>query len=104
MLMGTLPAEYGRAAGSFTNVVIKSGTNDLHGAMYEYLRNSAVDADLFFQRGQGQKLVPYNANLFGLNIGGPILIPNLYNGSNRSLSFFSYPGAPQGNDHGAGRC
>ena len=56
IITGTLPAEYGRAAGAFTNVVIKSGTNDLHGELYEYLRNSAVDANLFFQRGLGQKL------------------------------------------------
>ncbi|HTM51082.1 MAG TPA: TonB-dependent receptor [Bryobacteraceae bacterium] len=100
MLMGTLPAEYGRAAGMFTNVVIKSGTNDLHGAFYEYLRNSAVDANLFFQRGLGQKLTPYNANLFGLNIGGPIRIPGLYNGRNRTFFFFSYEGAREGNGQG----
>ncbi|HWS96179.1 MAG TPA: carboxypeptidase regulatory-like domain-containing protein, partial [Candidatus Methylomirabilis sp.] len=59
LLMGTLPAEYGRAAGAFTNVVIKSGTNDLHGSLYEFFRNSALDANLFFQRGLGQNLTPY---------------------------------------------
>ena len=80
MLMGTLPAEYGRAAGVFTNVVIKSGANDPHGVLFEYLRNSAVDANLFFPRGQGQKIVPYNANVFGGTVGGPIVIPKLYNG------------------------
>jgi hypothetical protein len=100
MLMGTLPAEYGRAAGVFTNVVIKSGTNDLHGGLYEYLRNSAVDANLFFPRGQGQKIVPYNANVFGGSIGGPIIIPKLYNGRNRTFFFFSYEGAREGNGQG----
>jgi TonB dependent receptor len=100
MLMGTLPAEYGRAAGVFTNVVIKSGTNDLHGALYEYLRNSAVDANLFFPRGQGQKITPYNANVFGGTIGGPIILPKLYNGRNRTFFFFSYEGAREGNGQG----
>ena len=100
MLLGTLPAEYGRAAGVFTNIVIKSGTNDLHGALYEYLRNSAVDANLFFQRGLGQKLVPYGANLFGGTIGGPIVIPKLYDGRNRTFFFFSYEGAREGNGQG----
>ena len=100
MLMGTLPAEYGRAAGVFTNVVIKSGANDPHGVLFEYLRNSAVDANLFFPRGQGQKIVPYNANVFGGTVGGPIVIPKLYNGRNRTFFFFSYEGAREGNGQG----
>ena len=100
LLMGTLPAEYGRAAGVFTNIVIKSGTNDLHGSFYEFLRNSAMDADLFFQRGLGQKLVPYNANLYGATVGGPIMIPKLYDGRNRTFFFFSYEGSREGNGQG----
>jgi hypothetical protein len=100
MLMGTLPAEYGRAGGVFTNVVIKSGTNSLHGSLYEYLRNSAVDADLFFQRGLGQKLTPYGANLYGGAVGGPVFIPKLYDGRNRTFFFFSYEGAHEGNGQG----
>jgi hypothetical protein len=100
LLMGTLPAEYGRAGGAFTNIVIKSGTNDLHGSLYEYLRNSAVDANLFFQRGQGQKLVPYGAHTYGGSVGGPVFIPKLYNGRNRTFFFFSYERANEGNGQG----
>src|SRR5579872_1760509 len=100
MLMGTLPAEYGRAAGVFTNIVIKSGTNDLHGSLYEYLRNSAVDADLFFQRGLGQKLTPYSANYYGGTVGGPVILPKLYDGRNRTFFFFSYEGAHEANGQG----
>ncbi|MDQ6663386.1 MAG: TonB-dependent receptor [Acidobacteriota bacterium] len=100
LLMGTLPAEYGRAAGVFTNIVIKSGTNELHGSAYEFLRNSAVDADLFFQRGLGQKLTPYGAHVYGGTIGGPIYIPKLYDGRNRTFFFFSYEGAHEGNGQG----
>lgn len=97
LLMGTLPAEYGRAAGAFTNIVIKSGTNDIHGSLYEYFRNSALDANLFFPRGQGQPLTPYNANVYGGSVGGPIILPKLYNGKNRTFFFFNYEGAKEGN-------
>lgn len=97
MQLGTLPAEYGRAGGYFTNVVIKSGTNQLHGSFYEHLRNSAMDANLFFPRGRGQKLVPYGAHTFGFTVGGPIYIPKVYNGTNRTFFFFSYEGGREGN-------
>ncbi|MCZ2147407.1 MAG: TonB-dependent receptor [Bryobacterales bacterium] len=100
LLMGTLPAEYGRAAGVFTNIVIKSGTNDFHGSLYEFLRNSAVDANLFFPRGAGQGLVPYNAHTYGGSVGGPVVIPHLYNGKNRTFFFFNYEGAREGNGQG----
>ena len=50
---GTLPAEYGRSGGSFMNIVIKSGTNDLHGTAYEFLRNAALDANSFFNNRTG---------------------------------------------------
>ena len=97
MQLGTLPAEYGRAGGYFTNIVIKSGTNQLHGSAYEHLRNSAMDANLFFPRGRGQDLVPYGAHVFGVTVGGPVYIPKLYNGKNRTFFFFSYEGGREGN-------
>ena len=97
MILGTIPAEYGRAGGYFTNIVIKSGTNDIHGSAYENLRNSAMDANLFFPRGRGQKLVPYGAHTFGFSVGGPIVFPKLYNGRNRSFFFFNYEGGREGN-------
>jgi hypothetical protein len=100
IITGTLPAEYGRAAGVFTNVVIKSGTNSLHGSLYDYLRNSDVDANLFFQRGLGQKLTPYSTNYYGGTVGGPVWIPKLYNGKDRTFFFFSYEGAHEGNGQG----
>ena len=100
MLTGTLPAEYGRAAGIFTNIVIKSGTNNLHGSLYEYFRNSALDANLFYQRGLGQKLTPYSVNYYGGSVGGPVWIPGVYKGRNRTFFFFSYEGAHEGNGQG----
>jgi hypothetical protein len=97
MQLGTIPAEYGRAGGYFTNVVIKSGTNQVHGSVYEHLRNSALDANLFFPRGRGQKLVPYGAHTFGFTVGGPVYFPKLYDGRNRTFFFFNYEGGREGN-------
>lgn len=95
--MGTLPAEYGRSGGSFMNVVIKSGTNALHGAEYDFFRNSALDADLFFSRGNNQKLAAFSANTFGTSLGGPIYLPKIYDGRNRSFFYANYEGVREGN-------
>ncbi len=95
--MGTLPAEYGRSAGSLMNVVIKSGTNTPHGAAYEFFRNSALDANLFFARGQGQKLPAFGVNMFGASLGGPIWLPKIYDGKSRSFFFVSFEGSREGN-------
>lgn len=86
---GTLPAEYGRG-GSIMNIVIKSGTNDLHGAVYEYFRNSALDANLFFSRGAGQQLTPFGVNMFGASLDGPVL-------RNRTFFFVNFEGSREGN-------
>lgn len=95
--MGTLSAEYGRSGGSITNIVIKSGANALHGTLYEYFRNSALDANGFFARGQGRKLAAFGANTFGFAVGGPVLIPKLYNGKNKTFWFTNYEGSREGN-------
>jgi hypothetical protein len=71
-------ATFGRSSGAQINVVTKSGTNEVHGSLYEYWRNDALDARDFFNRGpfldsQGRaKVPPFNQNLFGASIGGPL--------------------------------
>ena len=94
---GTLPAEYGRSGGSFMNIVIKSGTNDLHGAAYEFLRNAALDANAFFNNLNGTRLARYNSNTYGASVGGPVWIPKLYHGRNRTFFFFNFEGSREGN-------
>ncbi|MBM3738306.1 MAG: TonB-dependent receptor [Acidobacteria bacterium] len=94
---GTLPAEYGRSGGAFMNVVIKSGSNELHGAAYEFFRNASLDANQYFARGRGRKLAAFGANTFGGSIGGPIVLPKLFNGRNHSFFYANFEGSREGN-------
>ncbi|MBL8235389.1 MAG: TonB-dependent receptor, partial [Bryobacterales bacterium] len=67
-------AEFGRAAGAVINVSIKSGTNELHGSAYEFLRNNAMDARDFFAVGTP----PLRRNQFGFSLGGPVVKNKLF--------------------------
>ncbi len=87
---GTYPAQYGAYLGAHLNLVTKSGTNALHGALYEFLRNDALDAKPFFSR-----KVPLRQNQFGGEIGGPVIIPKLYNGTDKTFFMFDYEGLRQ---------
>jgi hypothetical protein len=68
----TYPAEFGRSLGNVLNVVFKSGTNELHGSAYEFLRNSKLDANNFFANQRGQKLASFKRSQFGAVVTGPI--------------------------------
>jgi hypothetical protein len=94
---GTLPAEFGRSGGSFMNIVIKSGTNDIHGSAYEFLRNAALDANSFFNNLSGVRLARYGSNTYGASVGGPLYLPKVYNGRNRTFFFFNFEGSREGN-------
>jgi len=85
-------AEYGRSGGGLVTLVTKSGSNDLHGSLYEFLRNSKLDANNFFQNRAGRPLGSFKRNQFGASLGGPISIPKLYNGKNKTFFFFDYEG------------
>jgi hypothetical protein len=65
-------AEYGRSAGAVVNFSIKSGTNQLHGTVYEFFRNKSLDANNFFQNRAGNPRAALSYNQFGASIGGPI--------------------------------
>lgn len=87
-----LSAQYGRYAGGVINVSTKSGENTFHGNLYEFVRNSAFDANDWFNKRAGLKTPEFRMNQYGGTIGGPVRIPRLYNGHNRSFFFFSYQG------------
>jgi outer membrane receptor protein involved in Fe transport len=95
----TFSAEYGRNSGAVVNIATRSGTNQFHGELFEFLRNDALDARNFFDA----KKPPFKRNQFGFAIGGPIMLPHFgeggpvwsYNGKNKTFFFFSYEGLRQ---------
>ena len=85
-------AEYGHAGGGNMTFVSKSGTNSYHGSAYEFLRNNAFDANNFFNNRSGIPISIYKQNDFGATVGGPVWIPKVYKGKDRTFFFFSYEG------------
>jgi len=79
-------AEYGGAAGATVSVVTKGGTNEYHGDAWEFLRNQVMDAKQYF----GTSVAPLRQNQYGASIGGPLSIPKLYNGKNRTFFFVAW--------------
>jgi outer membrane receptor protein involved in Fe transport len=92
-------AEFGRQGGGLVNAVTKAGTNEFHGVAFEYLRNKAVNAANFFSpivkdsKGNDTKVDDgLKRNQYGFTLGGPVFLPKLYNGKDRTFFFFSYQG------------
>jgi hypothetical protein len=94
---GVLPAEIGHGAASYTNVVTKSGVNQIHGSVFEFLRNASLDARNYFDHKDpdGRRIPPFARNEFGFTNGGPVVIPGLYNGRSRTFYFGEYQGFRQ---------
>ena len=99
VLSGVFSAEFGRGAG-VVSVATKSGSNALSGTVFEYLRNDAFDARNFFVRkvAQGDGSLrkdpkpPLDRHQFGVAVGGPFVVPGVYNGMNRTFFFADYAG------------
>jgi hypothetical protein len=89
-------AEFGRSGSGIVNLIYKSGTNQLHGSAFEFLRNSVLDANSFFSNLRGVGLPSFKRSQFGGSVGGPVEIPKLYTGRNRTFFFFAYEGLRQG--------
>ncbi|HEY6291729.1 MAG TPA: TonB-dependent receptor [Terriglobia bacterium] len=81
-------AEFGRAGGAVLNATLKSGTNQIHGDIWEFFRNNVLDARDFFEANNGE----YRLNQFGGAVGGPITIPHVYNGRDKTFFFADYQG------------
>jgi hypothetical protein len=88
LLGSNFNAEYGRTGGGFEIFTTKSGTNEFHGAAFDYLRNNVFDSRGFFS-----PVTPVNRqNEYGVVFGGPVWIPKVYNGRNRTFFHFVYSG------------
>ncbi|MGH9667565.1 MAG: TonB-dependent receptor domain-containing protein, partial [Bryobacteraceae bacterium] len=89
-------AEYGRVAGGVAVLSTKSGTDQVHATVYEYLRNNHLNANSWQNDRNGIPIALFQRNVFGANIGGPVVIPHLYRGKDRTFFFFNYEGSRQG--------
>ncbi len=87
-----LSPEYGRFAGGVVNFTTKSGSNEIHGTGWEYLRNKVLDANTFFNNQNGTPVGAFTQNQFGGNFGGPVYIPKIYDGRNKTFFFVDYEG------------
>jgi Carboxypeptidase regulatory-like domain len=89
---GNYSAEFGHSSSAVVNAQIKSGTNRLHGAAWEYVRNTIFNANLFANKFNTPitPRSPYHENQFGGTVGGPVFIPKLYDGRDKTFFFVSY--------------
>ena len=95
---GWMPAEIGRGAAGFTNVITRSGAGGFYGSVFEFLRNSALDARNYFDHptlAEPGRIPPFRRNEFGFTNGGPIVIPHVYDGSGKTFYFGQYQGFRQ---------
>ncbi|AEU36862.1 TonB-dependent receptor [Granulicella mallensis] len=88
-------AQFGNAAGGIINILYKSGTNSLHGSVYDFLRNSYLDANNYFSDQLGYPLPAFRRNQFGFSLGGPVYLPKLYHGRDKTFFFVDYEGLRQ---------
>ncbi|HEY1803412.1 MAG TPA: carboxypeptidase regulatory-like domain-containing protein, partial [Terracidiphilus sp.] len=92
VVTNTFDAEFGRTGGGVVNLVTKSGTNSLHGSLYDILRNRVLDANSWINDLQGTPKPIDTQNDFGAIVSGPVYIPKLYNGHNKTFFMFNYEG------------
>lgn len=97
-LSGVMPAEIGRGASGFTNILTRTGADGLHGSVFEFIRNSSLDARNFFDHSSPAspgRIPPFKRNEFGFTNGGPIFLPRLYDGHGKAFYFVEYQGFRQ---------
>src|SRR5438067_584836 len=93
-------AQYGWSTGNVINVVTKSGTSRIHGDVYDYMRNGALDANNYFKNLSELPRPNSHRNQFGVAVGGPVYIPGIYKQTNKTFFFFNFEGH---RDHNAGQ-
>lgn len=85
-------AEFGRSAGAIISATVKSGGNQYHASAWNFLRNEKLDANNFFSNAGNVRRQPFKQNQFGFLASGPVVIPKLYNGKNKTFFFTDYEG------------
>src|SRR5229473_8325253 len=92
VLQSNFSPEYGESGDGIVSLTVKSGTNELHGSAYEYIRNRDFDANSWKNNLLGSPRNVDTQNDFGATVGGPVFIPKLYHGRNKTFFFFDYDG------------
>jgi Carboxypeptidase regulatory-like domain len=95
---GWMPAEIGRGAAGFTNILTRSGSSGFHGSVFEFVRNSAFDARNYFDHATlatPGRIPPFRRNEFGFTNGGPVRLPHIYDGAGKTFYFGQYQGFRQ---------
>jgi hypothetical protein len=87
-----LTPDYGRLAGGAIQFRSKSGTNHLHGTAYEYLRNKVLNSNTYFGNQAHLPNPAFTQNQYGFNVGGPVYIPHVYDGHNKTFFFVNFEG------------
>jgi hypothetical protein len=91
-LQYNFPPQYGFTGDAIINLTLKSGTNQLHGSAYDFLQNAALDANTWVDDTAGVAKPVNTQNDFGASIGGPLVLPKIYNGRNKTFFFGAYEG------------
>ena len=89
-------AQYGKSGGGILNVSLKSGTNQLHGTGYEFMRRNALDANSFQNNAAGVPKAGHFLDQYGGSVGGPLVVPKVYDGRNKSFFFFNWESYREG--------
>jgi hypothetical protein len=95
---GVMAADIGHGAAGYTDVISKSGADQVHGSVFEFVRNAAFDARNFFDHPSAldrRRIPPFARNEFGATNGGPLRLPRLYNGTGKTYYFAEYQGFRQ---------
>jgi hypothetical protein len=92
VLQSNFSPEYGESGDGIVSLTLKSGTNELHGSAYDYLRNKSLDANSWKNNLLGSPRSVDTQNDFGATLGGPVYIPKLYHGKDKTFFFFDYEG------------
>ena len=92
VLTGAMSAEYGRTGGGVVSYATRSGGNRYHGSVFEFHQNSEFNANGWFNNKNGIKRVSNRRNHFGADFSGPVDIPKIYDGKNKTFFFFNYEG------------
>ncbi len=94
VITNNFSAEYGRSGGGILTAAGRSGTNEIHGSAYEFFRNDLLNANGWTNNRNGLKRNPVRHNEYGFSLGGPIYLPHVYNGKNKTFFFFNFEQIP----------